>query len=184
VGDKRHGLGQHACPAWPANWELAVGLNADRTDSDCDGVSDSVEYPLASLPVSDPRQNTCAGNSVDIYAVAATARTNAKAQFRLRNYTAATRKIVFRVFDPNGAAHNVALNPGAAVCVPDDPTNQIENATNWTCRLDLAPGAAGNEAVSLDFGACNAGNTLTARIQILSRDSYTVNNDVTVNVCP
>lgn len=110
-----------------------MGLNADRADSDCDGV---------------------------------------------------TSVINFKVYHENGGAHNVALNPGAAVCTPNKDGTLPHNVTIWTCTLNLAPGAAGNEAVSLDYGTCNVGNSLVSRVQILSPDGYTVNNDVTVNVCP
>jgi serine protease len=170
---------------WPANWELAVGLNADRTDSDCDGVSDSIEYPLASLPVSDPKLNTCTAATSDSYAVARIVQSTPKAVFKLRNYLAATSNITFKVIDGNSGAHSLSFTPPVgATCTPNKPNTLPNNQKIYTCTMNLAPGINGNAEVIMDFGVCNAGNSLDARVQITSPDSYVVNNDVTVNVCP
>jgi hypothetical protein len=43
--------------ALPGALEYVIGTNPMLADSDADGVSDSTEFPLAGVPVSDP----CAG---------------------------------------------------------------------------------------------------------------------------
>jgi hypothetical protein len=43
---------------WPNAWERAVGLNDEATDSDCDNLSDSAEYPFTDVGLGDPMQST------------------------------------------------------------------------------------------------------------------------------
>lgn len=44
--------------------ELVLGTDINVKDSDCDGLYDGTEYPLADLPASDPMDGTCPGPEV------------------------------------------------------------------------------------------------------------------------
>lgn len=168
---------------WPANWELAMGLNADRADSDCDGVSDSVEYPLASLPLSDPRVSQCTSGNLDRYAIAARPRQGDNTEFRLRNYETAAANVNFTVEynNLNNAQITFTPNFGNAACA------QIGNyPLVWTCSMLVAPGAAGNEAMFFSAKDCNSpevGKSAHLAITVTTSDPYQVNNYVSRDLC-
>ncbi len=168
---------------WPANWELAVGLNADRADSDCDGVGDSAEYPLAALPVSDPNLSQCNSSNLDRYAIAAGPRQGENTEFRLRNYDSSAAIISFTVEynNLNNAQITFTPNFGNAACT------QIGNyPLTWSCTMLVAPGAAGNESMVFSAKDCNSpvvGKSAHLAIAITSADPYQVNNNVSRDLC-
>lgn len=167
---------------WPANWELAAGLNADRADSDCDGSSDSAEYPLAGLPISDPVVNTCVGASIDSYAVAAAPANGAPqaraTKFRLRNYTSVSQTISFDVEYAIFNTMPVTPNFGSASC------NLINSSPmHWKCTLAVAPAAAGNLPIEMSTDCTLAMKTPVVHVSITSADGYQVNNYASRNLC-
>ena len=149
-------------------YELAMGLNEQTANSDCDGSDDGVEFPIAGISPSDPMVGL--SNCHDLRVGEQS--TAGSLQLTLENFgpsIGAPARFKISLFSASTFTANVSVPSG---CVSVAPPPHVGQMSTWSCAISgFTVGAIGLVSVNQMVQSPAAIITLKAEVEIGSGQS-------------